>query len=65
MLLFVKLGELLVVTFGEVMTLNALVVNVWLYPITKKFVGRWSICCGQFVSLLSARNAFGNSIAVH
>jgi hypothetical protein len=65
MLLFVKLGELLVITFGEVMTLNSLVVNVWLYPITQKFVGRWSICCGQFLSLLCATNAFGNSIAVH
>jgi len=66
MLLFVRLGELLVITSGEVTTPNSLVVNVlWLYPVIGKFVGRWSICCGQFLSLLCATNAFGNSVAVH
>jgi len=65
MLLFVRLGELLVITSGEVTTPNSLVVNVWLYHVIGKFVGRWSICCGQFLSLLCATNAFGNSVAVH
>jgi hypothetical protein len=46
MLLFVRLGELLAIANDEVMTPNSLVVNVWLYPDIRKFVGTWFICCG-------------------
>jgi hypothetical protein len=65
MLFFVRLGELFAITFGEVMTPNSLVVNVWLYIVTRKFVGTWFICCGQFLSLLCATNAFGSSLVMH
>ncbi len=37
---------------------------MWLYPVTRKFGGRWSIYCGQFLSLLCAANAFGSSVAL-
>jgi hypothetical protein len=65
MLLFVRRGELLVITSGEATTPNSPVVNVWLFPVTRKFVGGWSISCGQFLSLLCAANAFGSSVAAH
>jgi len=65
MLFFVRLGKLLIITFGEVTTLNSLVVNVWQYHVTKKIVRRWSICCGQVLCLLCATNAFGSLVTVH
>jgi hypothetical protein len=65
MLFFVRLGELLAITFGEVTTPNSLVVIVWLYLVTRKFVGTWFICCGQFLFLLCATNAFGSLVVMH